>query len=230
VKGKHRKRETLRKILQTLWKDDKIKGLERRLARVRKELLLHLTVDTRWVPLPPRIGYADKNLLCRDKVCQVKLEQSKSLKDLDSTTKRIVDANHRQQILQRETAGHADARREILREITSQGNHIPPGLRVDGPPARKASCRRRYGGDGYKTRSRAKMEWNKLMQSRERKNRCFNCGSGGHWEGRCREECGKCTASTLTRHGFYTNIIVIIRSLPGTYCVGMPTPRSLSRM
>src|SRR5882762_2131773 len=84
-----------------------------------------------------RIGYANKNLPCREEVRQFTREGSNRLKDLDITTKRIVDAiikqedvfrtAHNTQItlmgaIHEETVSkiqdeHAITRREIIQEI-----------------------------------------------------------------------------------------------------------------
>jgi len=92
VKGKQGKWKSIRKALRSVWSREEVEELGRRLERFREELNLHVTVDLRWVWMLLRIGYANKNLLCREEVRQFMREGSDRLKDLDITTKRIVDA------------------------------------------------------------------------------------------------------------------------------------------
>lgn len=137
VKGKQDKWKSIRKALRSVWSKEEVEELGRRLERFRGELNLHVTVDLRWVWMLLRIGYANKNLLCREEVRQFTREGSNRLKDLDITTKRIVDAiikqedvfrtAHNTQItlmgtIHEETVSkiqdeHAITRREIIQEI-----------------------------------------------------------------------------------------------------------------
>jgi tetratricopeptide (TPR) repeat protein len=137
VKGKQDKWKSIRKALRSVWSKEEIEELGRRLERFRGELNLHLTVDIRWVWMLLRIGYANKNLLCREEVRQFTREGSNRLKDLDITTKRIVDAIIKQEdvfrvahytqitlmgAIHEETVSkiqdeHAITRREIIQEI-----------------------------------------------------------------------------------------------------------------
>jgi hypothetical protein len=63
VKGKQTKWKSMRKALRSVWSKEEIKELERRLARLREELNLHVTVDLRSVLVLLGIGYADNSLL-----------------------------------------------------------------------------------------------------------------------------------------------------------------------
>lgn len=47
VKVKQDKRKSIRKVLQSVWSKEKIEELERRLARFKEELNLHITMDLR---------------------------------------------------------------------------------------------------------------------------------------------------------------------------------------
>ena len=38
--------------------------------------------------------------------------------------------------------------------------------------------------------------WMDIMRRREEDNRCFNCGSGKHWEDDCSQNCGRCKTFT----------------------------------
>jgi len=49
VKGKHEKWKSIRKALRSVWSKEYIEELERRLAKLRTELNLHLLVDLRCV-------------------------------------------------------------------------------------------------------------------------------------------------------------------------------------
>lgn len=60
---------------------------------------------------------------------------------------------------------------------------------------------RRHDGTGpwfhEKTGEREKRwkgekRWKEIMENRWRDGRCFNCGSGAHWENDCPDSCGKC--------------------------------------
>jgi BMFP domain-containing protein YqiC len=53
VKHKHRKWESIRKALLTVWSRDEIAELERRLAKLREELNMHITADLRSGPKFP---------------------------------------------------------------------------------------------------------------------------------------------------------------------------------
>ncbi|OCL05553.1 TPR-like protein [Glonium stellatum] len=79
VKSKHRKWDSIRKALRTVWSKEDIAKLDQRLARVREELNMHVTADL------------------RDQFLQFKLEQSNGLRDLDGATKNIMDAIVEQQ-------------------------------------------------------------------------------------------------------------------------------------
>ncbi|XTI94184.1 hypothetical protein V2W45_1473413 [Cenococcum geophilum] len=119
VKGKQGKWKSIRKALRSVWSKEEIEELGQRLERFREELNLHVTVDL------------------REDVRQFMREGSDRLKDLDITTKRIVDAiikqedvfrtAHNTQItlmgtIHEETVSkvqdeHAITRREIIQEI-----------------------------------------------------------------------------------------------------------------
>ena len=92
VKTKHSKWESVRKALMTVWSRDEIAELERRLARLREELNMHITVDLRLAPSLQKIDPADNCLHSRNQVYQLKLEQSTGLRDLDLAAKSIMDA------------------------------------------------------------------------------------------------------------------------------------------
>jgi cysteinyl-tRNA synthetase len=62
VKGKQTKWKSMRKALRSVWSKEEIKELERRLARLREELNLHVTVDLRSVLVLLGISYADNSL------------------------------------------------------------------------------------------------------------------------------------------------------------------------
>lgn len=62
VKGKQDKWKSIRKALQSVWSKEEIEELERRLARLKEELNLHVTVDLRSVLVLLEIGYADNTL------------------------------------------------------------------------------------------------------------------------------------------------------------------------
>ncbi|KAH0552981.1 hypothetical protein GP486_006821 [Trichoglossum hirsutum] len=73
-KGENGRRESMRKALLSVWNKKDIEKLERRLAKIKEELNLHIVVDI------------------RKQVSQFKLEQSRSLEDLSQTAKEIIDA------------------------------------------------------------------------------------------------------------------------------------------
>lgn len=92
VKNKHRKWESIRKALLTVWSRDEIAELEQRLARLRDELNMHITADLRLARNSQKIDRADNCSLSRDQVYQLKLEQSNGLRSLDLASKNIMDA------------------------------------------------------------------------------------------------------------------------------------------
>ena len=59
VKGKQDKWKSIRKALRSVWSKEEIMELERRLARFREELNLHIVVDLRCVCTFISTGYAD---------------------------------------------------------------------------------------------------------------------------------------------------------------------------
>ena len=101
---------------------EQIEKLERRLARFREQLNLHVTVDLRSAPSSQKIGRTNNHLLDRDRVYQFKLEQSNSFKDLDLAIKNIMNAIierdvfqiNMMKVLQSEVA---NTRHELLQEI-----------------------------------------------------------------------------------------------------------------
>ena len=59
VKGKQDKWKSIRKALRSVWSKEEIVELERRLARLREELNLHVVVNLRRVRTYISTGYAD---------------------------------------------------------------------------------------------------------------------------------------------------------------------------
>ena len=51
VKGIHTRFQSLRKALKVIWGKEKLRILEGRLAGIRQELTLHVTVELRYTPL-----------------------------------------------------------------------------------------------------------------------------------------------------------------------------------
>jgi hypothetical protein len=62
VKVKQDKRKSIRKVLQSVWSNEKIEELERRLARFKEELNLHITVDLRFLRTILSVSFA--NYIC----------------------------------------------------------------------------------------------------------------------------------------------------------------------
>lgn len=40
------------------------------------------------------------------------------------------------------------------------------------------------------------VSWRNIMKGRKEDDRCFNCGSGNHWEDDCSQKCGRCKTFT----------------------------------
>jgi hypothetical protein len=62
AKGEQKKWESIRKALRSVWRKGEIEELERRLARFREELNLHLAVDLRCVHI--LLGISCANYIC----------------------------------------------------------------------------------------------------------------------------------------------------------------------
>ena len=110
------------KALQSVWSKEEIERLERRLARLKEELNLHLVVEFRCVRMAVGIDWLTRYAL-REQVSQCRQEQ---LDSLDLTTQRIVHAIDKEQDLFRVMRDthitvvkneHAVTRHEINQEI-----------------------------------------------------------------------------------------------------------------
>ncbi|KAI9778855.1 MAG: hypothetical protein M1839_007818 [Geoglossum umbratile] len=95
VCGGQNKWKSFRKAMRSVWSKDDIALLEQRLARLRDELNLRVTVDLRSVAEMTVTGSTD-TVSDRERVIQVNEEQSSRLNDLDLNTKNLADAIVRQ--------------------------------------------------------------------------------------------------------------------------------------
>ena len=144
VKNTQQKWESIRKALRSVWSKEKIRELERRLAKFKEELNLHVVVQLRYVVSRYAAHFLTlTNMQRREQVSQFKREHSNAFEKLDLTAKHILDAIVDQQdVFQAAREAHEaqltlakTLHEDTMRKIDDTGQEIIREIKVTLPPA-----------------------------------------------------------------------------------------------